>query len=406
MATTRFEVDKFNGSNDFTLWRIRMKAFLVHQGILEALDSESMNFVEDKRKRTEIEAKAHSAILLSLGDEVLREVADEEEALGLWNKLASIYMKKSLANKLYLKKKLYTLRMEESRELRKDLDDFNKIILDLNNLGVKIDEEDQAIILLSSLPKIYEHFVDTILYGKDTLTMSEVKAALNSKEIQKKGDEKGDTNGEGLLVVSRKFQKKEYKGGQNKSSGFKNAQFKSDSRNQSNGAGSRGSTGKQCFYCKKEGHFRDECLALKAKLKREGQFNKNKNSGEADIADGQEYVDVLVAASSDIGDEWILDSGCSFHMTPNRELFEAFSEEHSGTVILGNNKTCDIKGIGSIVIKNHEDNLKSLREVRYVPELKKNLLSIGMFDKAGYTVNVDDGAMKVCRGSEVLIKGH
>ena len=73
------------------------------------------------------------------------------------------------------------MKMDESRELRRHLDDFNKIILDLNNLGVKIEEEDQAIILLSSLPKMYEHFVDTILYGKDTLTMSEVKAALNSK---------------------------------------------------------------------------------------------------------------------------------------------------------------------------------------------------------------------------------
>ena len=65
----------------------------------------------------------------------------------------------------------------------KHLDDYNKIILDLNNLGVKIEDEDQAIILLSSLPKMYEHFVDTILYGKEPLTMTGVKAALNSKEI-------------------------------------------------------------------------------------------------------------------------------------------------------------------------------------------------------------------------------
>ena len=71
-----------------------------------------------------------------------------------------------------------------------------------------------------------------------------MKAALNTKEIQKKGDEKGDINGEGLLVVSRKFQKKEYKGGQNKLSGFKHTQFKSDSKNQYSGAGLRGSTRK------------------------------------------------------------------------------------------------------------------------------------------------------------------
>jgi hypothetical protein len=57
----------------------------------------------------ELEEKAHSAILLSLSDEVLREVADEETAAGLWKKLKSLYMKKSLMNRLYLKQRLYTL---------------------------------------------------------------------------------------------------------------------------------------------------------------------------------------------------------------------------------------------------------------------------------------------------------
>ena len=72
----------------------------------------------------------------------------------------------SLANRLYLKKKLYTLQMEEGKDMRKHLDEFNKIMLNLNKIGVKLEEEDHAIILLSSLPKLYEHFVDTMLYGK------------------------------------------------------------------------------------------------------------------------------------------------------------------------------------------------------------------------------------------------
>uniref|UniRef100_A0A803NHF4 Retrovirus-related Pol polyprotein from transposon TNT 1-94 n=1 Tax=Cannabis sativa TaxID=3483 RepID=A0A803NHF4_CANSA len=103
-----------------------MKAFLVHQGILEPLNEEAMKEIDDKKKKVEIETKAHSAILLSLGDEVLREVSSEEKALGLWNKLAAIYMKRSLANKLYLKKKLYTLRMDESKDLRRHLDDYKQ----------------------------------------------------------------------------------------------------------------------------------------------------------------------------------------------------------------------------------------------------------------------------------------
>lgn len=76
--------------------------------------------------------------------------------------------------------------MDEGKEMRKHLDDFNKIIIDLNVVCVKTEDEDKAIILLSSLPIVYEHFVDTMLYGKQTLTMSEVKSTLNLKDLQRK----------------------------------------------------------------------------------------------------------------------------------------------------------------------------------------------------------------------------
>ena len=58
-------------------------------------------------------------------------------------------MKRYLVNQLYLEKKLYTLHMEDGKDIRKHLDDFNKVMLDLTNIGVKIEEEDQYIILLS-----------------------------------------------------------------------------------------------------------------------------------------------------------------------------------------------------------------------------------------------------------------
>ncbi|KAL5764194.1 hypothetical protein ACOSP7_016547 [Xanthoceras sorbifolium] len=72
MATVKFDVEKFNGENDFSLWRVKMRALLVHQGLVKALKGkdplpESMS---DKDK-DEILEKAHSAILLSLRDEIL-----------------------------------------------------------------------------------------------------------------------------------------------------------------------------------------------------------------------------------------------------------------------------------------------------------------------------------------------
>lgn len=69
-------------------------------------------------------------------------------------------------------------------------------------MGVKI-EEDQAIMLLSYLPEVCEHFVDTTMYGKQTLIMNEVKLALNSKELQRKSEGTTEVIGEGLQLRAR-----------------------------------------------------------------------------------------------------------------------------------------------------------------------------------------------------------
>jgi len=48
-----------------------------------------------------------STIKLCLADDVMYNVTDEETSTGLWSRLETLYMTKSLSNKLYLKKKLY-----------------------------------------------------------------------------------------------------------------------------------------------------------------------------------------------------------------------------------------------------------------------------------------------------------
>ena len=60
-------------------------------------------------------------------------------------------MMKSLSNKLYLKKQLYGSRMNEGTTVLEHLNFFNKVINEFLAVDVKIDEEDKALILLSSL---------------------------------------------------------------------------------------------------------------------------------------------------------------------------------------------------------------------------------------------------------------
>ena len=51
-------------------------------------------------------------------------------------------------------------------------------------MDVKIEDEDQALILLCSLPYSIENLVDTMLYGRTTITFNDVKNSRMSKELK------------------------------------------------------------------------------------------------------------------------------------------------------------------------------------------------------------------------------
>src|SRR4051812_1674547 len=104
MPSTKYEIEKFTGVNDFGLWRLKMKSLLVQQGCLEALKGEAaMNAALTAEEKTTMIEKAYNAILLSLGDKVLRQISKETTTSGLWAKIESLYMTKLLVNRLYLK---------------------------------------------------------------------------------------------------------------------------------------------------------------------------------------------------------------------------------------------------------------------------------------------------------------
>ncbi|GKF18881.1 hypothetical protein Tco_0063799 [Tanacetum coccineum] len=156
-----------------------MRALLIQHGCEAALEVLPVDM--EAKTKAELNKKAHSAMILCLGNKVLREVTRETTAAGVWSKLKTLYMTKSLANKLYLKKKLYTFYMPAGRKISEHIDEFNKIVLYLANIEVKFEDEDLALLLLTFLPASYEHFVDTLLYGREALTLKDVMATLNSK---------------------------------------------------------------------------------------------------------------------------------------------------------------------------------------------------------------------------------
>ena len=67
---------------------------------------------------------------------------------------------------------------------------------------------------------------------------------------------------------------------------------------------------------------------------------------------------------------------------------------------------CKVVGKGIIRLKMLDGITRELVDVRHVPNLRKNLISLGMLDKMGCFVKLESGTLKVMRGSMVLIKGN
>ena len=104
-------------------------------------------------------------------------------------------------------------------------------------------------------------------------------------------------------------------------------------------------------------------------------------------------------------ESWILDSGASFHSSPSKELFQNFKSGSFGKVYLADNKALEIEGKGDVCIKTTSGNQWTLEDVRYIPRIKKNLISVGQLDSTGYAIEFGKGSWKIVKGAMVVARG-
>jgi len=89
---------------------------------------------------------------------VLQEVLDKATMIDLWQGLGVLYMAKSIGNNIYLKEHLYTFSMTKGSPTQTHVDDFRYVIIDLKSLDMKLEDEDNPMLLVISLPVSYKRF--------------------------------------------------------------------------------------------------------------------------------------------------------------------------------------------------------------------------------------------------------
>ena len=112
------------------------------------------------------------------------------------------------------------------------------------------------------------------------------------------------------------------------------------------------------------GHYQYECP----------DWEKNANYAELG---GEEDLLLMAHVDETKGEEvWFLDSGCSNHMTRNKEWFSELNEGFNQTVKLGNDTRLAVVAKGSVRF-DINGITQVISYVFYIPELKSNLLSVG-----------------------------
>ena len=66
-------------------------------------------------------------------------------------------------------------------------------------------------------------------------------------------------------------------------------------------------------------------------------------------------------------------------MSPNREWFDTYRSVDCGNVLMGNDASCKVIGIGTIKIRMLDGVVRTLGDVRHVPELRKIFNFVGNF---------------------------
>ncbi|KAL5541933.1 hypothetical protein UlMin_009643 [Ulmus minor] len=119
--------------------------------------------------------------------------------------------------------------MDTSKTVDQNLDNFNKLVLDLRNSGKKFEDKDVSVILLNSLLDSFNEVRTAIKYGKDSLTTSIVINAIKSKDFEaqiKKDKFMGLGSGESYYSRGRSPYKRNHSKGKFHSKGRSNIKIK------------------------------------------------------------------------------------------------------------------------------------------------------------------------------------
>lgn len=169
---------------------------------------------------------------------------------------------------------------------------------------------------------------------------------------------------------------------------------------------------KECFFCKRKGHFKRECekyIAWKQKQEKANKVSHVKEEEHSSFALREHMCFTACSSSENMQNKgWIVDSGATSHMCNNRKFFEDLNYDQKGKVqFAGKEEFTDVEeiGFGKItVINNGKETVIKVTDVLYVPKLNSSLLSVTKLINKGFKVQFKDSICSVISPTDRKVK--
>ena len=119
-----------------------------------------------------MEEVAYGTLVMNITDNVLRQIIEETTAFATWEKLKVLYEKKDQRNKMFIRNKLFSSKMNQNKNLDENLDELKKLTNVLNQTGEELGAESEVAILINSIHDTYKEVKTTLKYGRKTITVN------------------------------------------------------------------------------------------------------------------------------------------------------------------------------------------------------------------------------------------
>ncbi|XP_057540747.1 uncharacterized protein LOC130818601 [Amaranthus tricolor] len=346
-------------------------------------DTKKCQYKQNKRR----DHYALSIIYRGLHETILPTIMTATTAKEAWSTLETKYRgsEKVILFKLQsLWGQFDSMQMTDNESIQSYTDRVSNIVNQIRSNGDTIENVKIIRKILRTLTKKFDHIVAAIEESnKDlsSLTMTELMGSLLAhEERMRKFEEqpieqtfqaklKFSNNGKNINGHGNNFQPK-----------------KGNFNNRGRGRGNHKNQGSRdnnsyCILCKKNNHNTRDCRYKCKRCTRHSHFEKNCYFQQKEEANFTENNDQLfytcLNAQEEQTDTWYIDSGCSNHMTGNKNSFANLDENIKSQITLGDGSNQVVAGKGTIVVKTKNGSSKFIPDVFYVPGLAQNLLSVG-----------------------------